>query len=151
MKSVKNQYLYRGQNFPEMSLRGSQDGCARSDSRFSLISPIPLIDLADAVKALSHIRILRMPHKVSEHSHARPAIIPAGSWPLEMRAETAAAYCDEPSVDAFLAKVQRGVYCAPTRQKNACRNGIAGNSIVTLRAGMDYISTISPSPRMQRI
>ena len=47
----------------------------------------------------------------------RPATIPAGSWPLEMRAETAAAYCDEPSVDAFLAKVQRGVYCAPTREK----------------------------------
>ena len=47
----------------------------------------------------------------------RPAIIPAGCWPLEMRAETAAAYCDEPSVDAFLAKVQRGVYCAPTREK----------------------------------
>jgi hypothetical protein len=48
----------------------------------------------------------------------RRAIIPAGSWPLEMRAETAAAYCDEPSVDSFLAKVQRGVYCAPSRQKN---------------------------------
>ena len=45
----------------------------------------------------------------------RPAIIPAGSWPLEMRAETAAAYCDEPSVDAFLAKVQRGTYSAPTK------------------------------------
>jgi hypothetical protein len=48
----------------------------------------------------------------------RPATIPTGSWPLEMRAETAAAYCDEPSVDAFLAKVHRGVYCAPSRQKN---------------------------------
>jgi hypothetical protein len=34
---------------------------------------------------------------------------------MEMRAETAAAYCDEPSVEAFLAKVQRGVYCAPVR------------------------------------
>jgi hypothetical protein len=34
-----------------------------------------------------------------------------------MRAETAAAYCDEPSVDAFLAKVQRGIYCAPAREK----------------------------------
>lgn len=29
-----------------------------------------------------------------------------------MRAETAAAYVDEPSVDAFLAKVKRGVYSA---------------------------------------
>lgn len=46
-----------------------------------------------------------------------PALIPAGSWPLEMRAGTAAAYCDEPSADAFLSKVQRGIYCAPTRQK----------------------------------
>jgi len=34
-----------------------------------------------------------------------------------MRAETAAAYCDEPSVDAFLAKVERGVYSQPARQK----------------------------------
>ena len=34
-----------------------------------------------------------------------------------MRAETAAAYCDEPSIDAFLAKVQRGVYSAPIRAK----------------------------------
>jgi hypothetical protein len=48
---------------------------------------------------------------------SRPTVIPAGSWPLEMRAETAAAYCDEPSVDAFLLKVQRGLYSAPTRKK----------------------------------
>ena len=48
---------------------------------------------------------------------SRPSVIPAGSWPLEMRAETAAAYCDEPSVDAFLLKVQRGLYSAPTREK----------------------------------
>jgi hypothetical protein len=47
----------------------------------------------------------------------RPVIIPAGSWPLEMRSETAAAYCDEPSVDAFLAKVKRGIYCAPSRER----------------------------------
>ncbi len=47
---------------------------------------------------------------------ARPVAIPAGAWPLEMRAETAAAYCDEPSVEAFLAKVQRGIYPQPTRQ-----------------------------------
>lgn len=33
-----------------------------------------------------------------------------------MRAETAAAYCDEPSVDAFLAKVRQQVYSAPRRQ-----------------------------------
>jgi len=48
---------------------------------------------------------------------ARPAIIPAGSWPLEMRAESAAAYCDEPSVEAFLSKVNRGMYSQPARQK----------------------------------
>src|SRR5450759_5857237 len=47
----------------------------------------------------------------------RPVIIPAGSWPLEMRSQTAAAYCDEPSVDAFLAKVKRGIYCAPSRER----------------------------------
>ena len=36
---------------------------------------------------------------------------------MEMRAETAAAYCDEPSVEAFLAKVRRGVYPSPCRQR----------------------------------
>ena len=36
---------------------------------------------------------------------------------MEMRAATAAAACDEPSVDAFLAKVERGVYSAPVRVK----------------------------------
>jgi len=36
---------------------------------------------------------------------------------MEMRAETAAAYCDEPSIEAFLAKVQRGVYSAPSRKE----------------------------------
>lgn len=42
---------------------------------------------------------------------------PMGSWPLEMRAETAAAYCDEPSVEAFHAKVEKGVYSQPCRAK----------------------------------
>jgi hypothetical protein len=32
-----------------------------------------------------------------------------------MRAETAAAYCDEPSVEAFLSKVERGIYSQPAR------------------------------------
>jgi hypothetical protein len=36
-----------------------------------------------------------------------------------MRAETAAAYCDEPSVPAFLAKVSKGVYPPPTREKGS--------------------------------
>jgi hypothetical protein len=34
-----------------------------------------------------------------------------------MRAETAAGYCDEPSVDAFLDKVSRGIYSQPIREK----------------------------------
>lgn len=41
---------------------------------------------------------------------------PTGSWPTEMRAETAAAYCDEPSVEAFLSKVKHRVYPSPCRQ-----------------------------------
>jgi hypothetical protein len=44
---------------------------------------------------------------------------PLGAWPLEMRAAMAAAYCDEPSVEAFLAKVARGVYSQPARAKGA--------------------------------
>lgn len=47
----------------------------------------------------------------------RAVSYPPGSWPLEMRAETAAAYCDEPSVEAFLSKVERGIYCRPRRQQ----------------------------------
>jgi len=35
-----------------------------------------------------------------------------------MRAVTAAAYCDEPSTDAFLTKVQKGIYSRPV-----CQNG----------------------------
>jgi hypothetical protein len=34
-----------------------------------------------------------------------------------MRAETAAAYCDEPCVEAFLAKVAKGAYPQPARAK----------------------------------
>jgi hypothetical protein len=48
----------------------------------------------------------------------RAVAIPNGSWPLEMRAETAAAYCDEPSVEAFLKKVPR-VYSEPARSKGS--------------------------------
>jgi hypothetical protein len=50
---------------------------------------------------------------------SRAVAIPHGSWPLEMRAETAAAYCDEPSVEAFLAKVARVLYPPPVRCKGA--------------------------------
>ena len=51
---------------------------------------------------------------------ARSVAIPHGSWPLEMLAETAAGYCDEPSVEAFLAKVKRGIYSQPNRDER-CR------------------------------
>jgi len=50
---------------------------------------------------------------------SRAVAMPYGSWPLEMRSETAAAYCDEPSVEAFLSKVARGVYPQPTRIEGA--------------------------------
>jgi hypothetical protein len=35
----------------------------------------------------------------------RSTIIPLGSWPRRMCAELAAAYCGEPSVDAFIGRV----------------------------------------------
>jgi hypothetical protein len=54
----------------------------------------------------------------SEPNAGIRSAIPSGAWPLEMRAQTAAAYCDEPSVAAFLAKVQRGVYSAQIREKD---------------------------------
>jgi len=41
----------------------------------------------------------------------------AGAWPTEMRAETAAAYCDEPSVESFLSKTKRGIYPNPCQQR----------------------------------
>jgi hypothetical protein len=50
---------------------------------------------------------------------SRPVAIPVGSWPLEMRDETAAAYCDEPSVDAFHTKVRKRIYPAPMRCKGS--------------------------------
>ncbi len=46
-----------------------------------------------------------------------PVNYPLGAWPEEMRAETAAAYCDEPSVDAFLSKVRRHIYPPPCRRR----------------------------------
>lgn len=36
-------------------------------------------------------------------------------WPMEMRADTATEYCDEPSVEAFKAKVRKGIYSEPIR------------------------------------
>jgi hypothetical protein len=37
-------------------------------------------------------------------------------WPLEMRAETAAEYCDEVSIESFHSKVAKGIYPQPSRQ-----------------------------------
>jgi hypothetical protein len=48
---------------------------------------------------------------------ARPAACPMGSWPEEMRAETAAGFTDEPSVEAFLRKVEVGIYPPPMRAR----------------------------------
>lgn len=50
-----------------------------------------------------------------ERQRTRPVSFPIGCWPAEMRADTAAAYVDEPSVNAFMLKVERGIYCQPAR------------------------------------
>lgn len=39
------------------------------------------------------------------YAMTRPAIIPAGSWPRRMSVGTAAAYCGESTVEAFLKRV----------------------------------------------
>lgn len=46
---------------------------------------------------------------------------PPGSWPMEMPADLAAAFCGEASVDAFLGKVRRGIYSAPASAPH-CRD-----------------------------
>jgi hypothetical protein len=53
--SVKNHYLYNSKRFPEMSFWGSQNARAPGDIGFSLISPIRLIGVSDAVEPLSRI------------------------------------------------------------------------------------------------
>ena len=50
---------------------------------------------------------------------SRAVANPGGAWPLEMRDATAAAYVDEPSVEAFLSKVAKGVYSQPSRTKGS--------------------------------
>jgi hypothetical protein len=35
----------------------------------------------------------------------RSAVIPAGSWPRRMSVEIAAAYCGEPTAEAFMSRV----------------------------------------------
>lgn len=53
--------------------------------------------------------------KGKARDRTRPVSFPLGCWPAEMRSETAAAYVDEPSVNAFLLKVDRGIYSRPVR------------------------------------
>lgn len=53
------------------------------------------------------------PKLIFEQTAAR--ISGGDRWPMEMRADTAAEYCDEPSPDAFKAKVKRGIYPEPIR------------------------------------
>ena len=53
----------------------------------------------------------------------RPVNYPNGAWPLEMRAATAAGFCDEPSVEAFQRKVDDGIYPAPTKTAGAQDKG----------------------------
>jgi hypothetical protein len=54
-------------------------------------------------------------HPTSTRGLTRLVSSAGDRWPLEMRAETAALYCDEPSVDAFKTKVARGVYSDASR------------------------------------
>ena len=61
---------------------------------------------------------------------------PNGAWPTEMRAETAAGYCDEPSVEAFLSKVKLGLYPKPCKRKVRCQSGTAPSLMRRLRYDM---------------
>ena len=91
----------------------------------------------------------------------RPAFIRPRTWPLEMRAETAAAYCDEPSIDAFLAKVQRGVYSAPVREKGCLPkwHRLKLESDIARRHGLQFtnwaitedVTELNPTPVQTRM
>jgi hypothetical protein len=81
---------------------------------------------------------------------ARAVAFPSGAWPLEMRAATAAAYCDERSVEAFLSKVDRGIYSSPMREpgclpkwhRHKLDRDIARRHSLTLQ-GFDLIEDIT--------
>jgi hypothetical protein len=90
------------------------------------------------------------PHERGRRLMSRGVSIPNGSWPLEMRAETAAAYVDEPSVESFLRKSRRSI---PNRRgrKDRCRNGTAPNLTATSRADMVCRCQGRNWPRTQRI
>jgi hypothetical protein len=111
---------------------------AVSQRRRCMEATILLILAVHLPRQLSCLDTTPRAHAVRWYPMSRPSRIPLGCWPLEMRAETAAAYCDEPSVDAFLSKVERGIYSQPLRQTGclpkwhrfrlsqdiACRHGL---------------------------
>lgn len=72
---------------------------------------------------------------------ARSTSVPTNAWPCEMRAEKAAGYCDEPSVAAFTAKVKRGIYSQPVRERGCLpkwhRNRL--DQDIARRHGLDAI------------
>lgn len=76
---------------------------------------------------------------------SRAVAFPAGSWPLEMRAATAAAYCDEPSVEAFLAKVVKGLYPAPIR----CKGSLPKWHRLKLDAAIDRRHGLQSAPQTE--
>jgi hypothetical protein len=71
---------------------------------------------------------------------------PNGAWPQEMRAETAAAYCDEPSVESFLRKVARGTYPQPTHERGCLPkwSRVRLDQIIARRHGLQFGSSALP-------
>jgi hypothetical protein len=49
----------------------------------------------------------------------RQPTYPNGAWPEEMTSDLAAGFCGEPSVEAFLRKVDSGIYPPPYREKGS--------------------------------
>jgi hypothetical protein len=47
----------------------------------------------------------------------RQPTYPSGAWPEEMTSDLAAGFCGEPSVEAFLRKVDLGIYPQPRREQ----------------------------------
>jgi hypothetical protein len=76
---------------------------------------------------------------------SRAVAIPNGSWPLEMRAEHAAAYCDEPSVESFLSKVAKGIYPQPARTKGALPKWHRSklDAAIAQRHGLQLVASIA--------
>ena len=67
---------------------------------------------------------------------SRVAGVVIASWPAEMRSETAAAYCDEPSVEAFLARSSKTSLVSPPASVAAFRNGLGRSSTQISPVGM---------------